>query len=111
MFTENELLSISDLCAKQGVLILSDEVYERVNHNPVFTRIASLRPDIAQITLTVGCIGKMFNATGWHLGFVIAAVKSIESIRRANLLLPYSTEAPPQQAGAIGFERPNATGF
>lgn len=58
---------IGDLCVKHEIIILSDEVYDRLFYVP-FTRIGSLSPEIANLTLTVGSAGKNFYATGWRVG-------------------------------------------
>jgi kynurenine aminotransferase len=36
-----------------------------------FTRIATLSPEVEQITLTVGSAGKNFYATGWRVGLFL----------------------------------------
>jgi len=67
VFTRDELQRIADLCLKHQIIILSDEVYDRLYYVP-FTRIATLSPEVEQITLTVGSAGKNFYATGWRVG-------------------------------------------
>lgn len=42
-------------------------MYDRLFYVP-FTRIATLSPEVEQITLTVGSAGKNFYATGWRVG-------------------------------------------
>jgi len=67
VFSREELQKIADLCLKNKIIILSDEVYDRLFYVP-FTRIATLSPEVEQITLTVGSAGKNFYATGWRVG-------------------------------------------
>lgn len=67
VFSKEELQKIGDLCVKNEVIILSDEVYDRLFYVP-FTRIGTLSPEIARLTLTVGSAGKNFYATGWRVG-------------------------------------------
>lgn len=67
VFSKNELQRIGDLCVKNEIIILSDEVYDRLFYVP-FTRIATLSPEIENLTLTVGSAGKNFYATGWRVG-------------------------------------------
>jgi len=62
VFSKEELRRIGDLCLKHEVIILSDEVYDRLYYVP-FTRIATLSPELAKMTLTVGSAGKNFYAT------------------------------------------------
>ncbi|EQK99662.1 Aspartate/tyrosine/aromatic aminotransferase [Ophiocordyceps sinensis CO18] len=67
VFSKAELQKIGDLCVKNQVIILSDEVYDRLYYVP-FTRISTLSPEIERLTLTVGSAGKNFYATGWRVG-------------------------------------------
>ena len=67
VYSKDELQKIADLCLKHEIIILSDEVYDRLYYVP-FTRIATLSPEVEKITLTVGSAGKNFYATGWRVG-------------------------------------------
>jgi kynurenine aminotransferase len=58
VFSRDELQAIGDICVKHKVIILSDEVYDRLYYVS-FTRIANLSPEIAELTLTVGSGGKV----------------------------------------------------
>lgn len=57
------------MCVKHEIIILSDEVYDRLFYVP-FTRISTLSPEIEQLTITVGSAGKNFYATGWRVGMI-----------------------------------------
>ncbi|KAK4694484.1 hypothetical protein P7C71_g3107, partial [Lecanoromycetidae sp. Uapishka_2] len=111
VFTKDELLSIGNLCVTNGLVILSDEVYERIHFTPSFTRIATLNDTIAANTLTVGSIGKLFNATGWRLGFTIGRQHLIEAVQYAHTLLCYTTAGPAQEAAAYGLKEAEHNGF
>lgn len=66
VFSKEELTRIGELCVKHNILILSDEVYDRLFYVP-FTRIATLSPEIRDLTITVGSAGKNFYCTGWRV--------------------------------------------
>ena len=76
VYSKEELQKIGDLCVKNEIIILSDEVYDRLFYVP-FTRIATLSPEIERLTLTVGSAGKNFYATGWRVGKNIAIFETI----------------------------------
>lgn len=67
IFTTKELKIIADICVQNNILIISDEVYDRLFYVP-FTRIATLSPEVERITLTLSSAGKNFYATGWRVG-------------------------------------------
>lgn len=110
VFSKEELQRIGDLCLKHDVMILSDEVYDRLYYVP-FTRIATLSPELADITLTVGSAGKNFYATGWRVGYLIGPSHLIKYAAAAHTRICYSSVSPLQEAAAIGFEEADKVGF
>lgn len=103
VFSKEELTKIGDLCLKYRTLILSDEVYDRLYYVP-FTRVATLSPALAKITLTVGSAGKNFYATGWRVGYLIGPPELIKYVAAAHTRICYSSVSPLQEAAAVGFE-------
>ena len=110
VFSESELREIGELCVKHNILILSDEVYDRLYYTR-FTRIATLSPKIADLTLTVGSGGKNFYATGWRVGWLIGPEHLIKYVSAAHTRICYSSVSPLQEATAIGFEKADEVGF
>ncbi|KAL1305269.1 hypothetical protein AAFC00_002180 [Neodothiora populina] len=110
VFHKDELRAIGDLCVKNKVIILSDEVYDRLYYVP-FTRIATLSPEIADLTLTVGSGGKNFYATGWRVGWLIGPEHLIKYVSAAHTRICYSSVSPLQEAMAIGFEEADKHNF
>ena len=110
IFSKPELEAIGSLCAKHNILILSDEVYDRLYYAP-FTQIATLSPEIAQLTLTVGSAGKNFYCTGWRVGWLIGPEHLIKYVSAAHTRICYSSVSPLQEAAAVGFERADEQGF
>lgn len=110
VFSKEELTAIGDLCVKHNIIILSDEVYDRLYYVP-FTRVATLSPEIAKLTLTVGSGGKNFYATGWRVGWLIGPEHLIKYVSAAHTRICYSSVSPLQEATAIGFEQADAHNF
>ncbi|RMZ79525.1 hypothetical protein DV737_g3365, partial [Chaetothyriales sp. CBS 132003] len=110
VLSKEELRRIGDLCLKHKVLILSDEVYDRLYYVP-FTRMATLSPELAKITLTVGSAGKNFYATGWRVGYLIGPAELIKYVAAAHTRICYSSVSPLQEAAAIAFEQADQEGF
>lgn len=110
VFSKEELVKIGELCVKNEIIILSDEVYDRLYYVP-FTRVATLSPEIERLTLTVGSAGKNFYATGWRVGWLIGPPHLIKYVAAAHTRICYSSVSPLQEACAIGFEQADCNGF
>ena len=110
IFSKSELEAIGALCVKNNILILSDEVYDRLYYAP-FTQIATLSPEIAKLTLTVGSAGKNFYCTGWRVGWLIGPEHLIKYVSAAHTRICFSSVSPLQEAAAVGFEQAESEGF
>lgn len=88
----------------------SVQVYDRLYYVP-FTRIATLSPEIAKLTITVGSVGKNFYATGWRIGYLIGPEHLIKYVSAAHIRICYSSVSPLQEAAAVGFEQADKMGF
>ena len=110
VMTKEELERIGALAVKHNIIILSDEVYDRLYYVP-FTRIATLSPELYERTITVGSAGKAFYATGWRVGYLIGPPHLIKYVAAAHTRICYSSVSPLQEASAVAFEKADAEGF
>lgn len=110
VFTEEELKKIGSICVTNNIIILSDEVYDRLYYVP-FKRIATLSPELERLTLTVGSAGKNFYATGWRVGWLIGPPHLIQYVAAAHTRICYSSVSPLQEAAAVGFELADSENF
>lgn len=110
IFSSAELHALGTFCTRHSLILLSDEVYHRLSFIP-YPRLQSSSDEIWSHTLTVGSIGKSFNATGWRVGYVIGPERFIESVLLAHTLLAYTTAGPAQKAAALGLMRAEEEGF
>lgn len=110
IFSHEELLTIGNLCVKHNTIIIADDVYDSLTYVPC-TRVASLSPEIWNLTLTVGSAGKTFYATGWRIGFLIGPEHLIKYVAAAHMRICYTSPSPLQEACAIAYEVAEKEGF
>lgn len=73
VYSRQELLELADAVCETDTAILSDEIYEQLCfNNTTPTCIASLRPDLAERTITVSGASKSYAMTGWRMGWAVA---------------------------------------
>lgn len=112
VFSKKELEEIGAVCKKHNLIILSDEVYDRLYYTPEnFTRIATLSEDLWNRTLSVGSGGKIFYATGWRVGYLMGPEHLIKYAAGAHTRICYSSVSPLQEATAIAFEEADKHNF
>ena len=99
VFTRPELELIAELCVEHNVIAITDEVYDHLVYEGEHVRLAGL-PGMAERTITLGSIGKLFSATGWKVGWAVASPPLTEAVRSAHQFLTFCANAPAQFAAA-----------
>src|SRR5207248_3917048 len=70
VYTRDELQKIAEVAAEEDILILSDEIYEKLVYDDAeHVSIASLSPETYNLTITVNGFSKAYAMTGWRLGY------------------------------------------
>lgn len=72
LFDRDTIKAIAQLALRNGLWVISDEIYDRLVYGEVHTSIASLGKEIADQTITVGGCSKSYAMTGWRIGFAAA---------------------------------------
>lgn len=72
VYSKKELEEIADVAVKNELLVISDEIYERLIYETDFYSIASLNEDIKNQTITINGLSKSFSMTGLRLGYAAA---------------------------------------
>lgn len=73
VYTKDELRALADIAVGEDILILSDEIYEKLVYGDhTHVSIASLGQDVADLTITVNGFSKAYAMTGWRLGYTAA---------------------------------------
>ena len=78
IFSRKDLLKMAELCIKNNVLIVSDEIHsELLLDDNKFTPMAKLSAEIAKHTITLIAPSKTFNVAGLFCGFAIITDKEV----------------------------------
>lgn len=69
VYTREELEPIVSYCAAENLMILADEIYEKICYDRPFVSIPSLSERAKDITILVNGFSKSAAMTGWRLGY------------------------------------------
>jgi N-succinyldiaminopimelate aminotransferase len=108
VLSKAELMSIAEIAAAADLLVITDEVYEHLvfdghRHLPLATY-----PGMAARTVTISSAAKMFNCTGWKIGWACGPAELINGLRAAKQYLSYVGGAPFQPAVALALNTQDA---
>ncbi|CAH1767386.1 3265_t:CDS:2 [Entrophospora sp. SA101] len=111
VFSIDEMMEIAKIAQKHNLLVISDEVYDRLYFKPdVHERIANL-PGMWDRTITVGSGGKTFGVTGWRVGWSIGPEKLIKTVLSAHTRIVFCVNSPLQEALAISLEKADESNY
>lgn len=107
IYSADELLALGKVCLEKGILIVSDEIYEKLIYGDnKHTSIAQLSPELKEQTIIINGVSKSHSMTGWRIGYAAGNAKIIKAMSN---LASHSTSNPTTTAqfGAIeAYEGP-----
>lgn len=75
-----DLERLAEACAERGILLLSDETYERFVYEGAHASAARLAARFPETVVLVGSFSKTYSMTGWRIGFVLGPPNVISAI-------------------------------
>ncbi|HEY1375788.1 MAG TPA: pyridoxal phosphate-dependent aminotransferase [Gemmataceae bacterium] len=107
VYTHRELEQLADVILETRAGVLSDEIYEQLCYgNAKPTCFATLRPGLAERTVTISGASKSYAMTGWRMGWAVAppaAAKAMADIQSQETSCPSSVS---QYATVAALEGP-----
>lgn len=92
IYTEDELKALGEICLAHDILIVSDEIYEKLVYDGnKHVSIAQLSPELKAQTVIINGVSKSHSMTGWRIGY---AAGNKDIIRAMTDLASHSTSNP-----------------
>ncbi|KAA1251519.1 pyridoxal phosphate-dependent aminotransferase [Mycobacterium simiae] len=107
----DELAAIAEIAVAADLLVITDEVYEHLVYpspdGHAHMPLAGF-DGMAERTVTISSAAKMFNCTGWKIGWACGPAQLISGVRAAKQYLSYVGGAPFQPAVALALDTEDA---
>ncbi len=91
IYSEDELKAIGEVCLKHNILIVSDEIYEKLIYGSTkHTSVAQISDQLKEQTIIINGVSKSHSMTGWRIGYaagnetVIKAMTNLASHSTSN---------------------------
>ena len=95
---EEDMRALEEIVLKHGIIVVSDEVYERIIFDKRTHQSVLKFPGLASQSVAVFSFGKTFHATGWKVGYAVAPEPLTREIRRTHQFITFSVNTPVQLA-------------
>lgn len=84
-----ELAAIAEVAVESDLLVITDEVYEHLVFDDHRHLPLAGFDGMAERTITISSAAKMFNCTGWKIGWACGPAHLIAGVRAAKQYLSY----------------------
>jgi len=92
VYEEKDLKEIAEECLQAGILIISDEIYEKIVFDGrKHLSIASVSDAVRESSIVVNGVSKSYAMTGWRIGYMAGNKKIIDMV---TTLQSHSTSNP-----------------
>lgn len=98
---DEDITQLRSIVKDTNILILSDEVYEHLVFDNILHQSILRYPDLLERSFVCFSFGKVYNCTGWKLGYCITSPKLTEEFRKVHQFNCFSCHSPSQVALSI----------
>jgi methionine aminotransferase len=98
LVTGGDWARLASLLERTDTLLLSDEVYEHLVFDGRPHVSALSIPELRERAFVVFSFGKVFNATGWKVGYCVAPPELTTALRKVHQFVTFSVSTPLQHA-------------
>lgn len=107
IYNENELRALGEVCLEHNLVIVSDEIYEKLVYGDAkHVSIAQLSPELKELTVIINGVSKSHSMTGWRIGYAVGNKTLIKAMTN---LASHSTSNPTsiaQYATIAAYQQP-----
>ena len=75
IYSPDELKALAEVAVKHDLIIIADEIYEKLIYDGKHVSIASFSEEIKDHTITINGVSKTYAMTGWRIGYAAANEK------------------------------------
>lgn len=84
MLSRQSLAALGAIVEKHGLLVIADEVYDRITYTEQTHVSFATLPGMRESTLTINAFSKTYSMTGWRIGYVAAPAALIQALIRVH---------------------------
>ena len=98
ILSANDIQELINITRGTNILILSDEVYEHLVYDDEIHQSVLRYPELRERSFACFSFGKVFNCTGWKLGYCVAPDELMKEFRKVHQYNCFSCFTPAQVA-------------
>ena len=108
VMNREELSAIAQVAEKHDLIVISDEIYDRLVYDGHKHVMFAALPGMAQRTVHLGGMSKDYAMTGWRIGYAAGPAELLGAMRRIHQYLIMSAPSGGQAAALHAMTDPSA---
>lgn len=104
----NGLMQIAEIAERHDLIVISDEIYDRLVYSDHEHVMFAMLPGMAERTVHLGGMSKDYAMTGWRVGYAVGPADLIGAMRRIHQYLIMSASTTGQEAALVALTNPEA---
>ena len=108
VFSYDDLASLAKLAVERDLIVISDEVYERITYDGAKHYCLSSFPEMRKRTLVIGSFSKTYAMTGFRVGYVFGPEELITPMMLTHQFSVACVSGQAQYAAVAALEGPQS---
>ena len=100
VISRSDIKILEDLLRDKAIFVISDEVYEHIVFDGLQHLSLASSKELSQKTFVISSFGKTYHATGWKVGYCLAAAPLMNEFRKLHQFIVFAVNTPAQYAYA-----------
>lgn len=105
------MLEIARIAEKHDLIVISDEIYDRLVYGDHEHIMFAALPGMAERTIHLGGMSKDYAMTGWRIGYALGPEVLLSAMRKIHQYLIMSAPTTGQEAALVAFNDPATEEF
>lgn len=106
VLAEPELRAIADVARDANLLVISDEIYERIVFDGAVHRSLGTLPGMFERTVTINGFSKTYAMTGWRLGYLAGPPRIVREVLKVHQHVVTCASSFAMRAGVAALRGP-----
>ncbi len=98
VLSKEDIQQLQSIVQNTNIIILSDEVYEHIIFENIEHQSILRYPDLLERSFVCFSFGKVYNCTGWKLGYCISSPELMKEFRKIHQFNCFTCHSPSQVA-------------
>lgn len=107
VLSDEEMLQLQEILRNTKIFLISDEVYEHLTYDGLAHNSALKYPELFERSFVCFSFGKVYNCTGWKLGYCVAPKAWMAEFRKIHQYNAFCCFTPTQIAIAQHLKNPD----